>query len=114
MVRRVLVIVVFLFLGTGFVLISPFFLDTAFVVLNENNHEVYVTAYWRNEVKEIGIIKPSAQYEFWVEDEAAMKFSVRYSNGKELESSEIYFTSSTVVLANISESGIDVRYDFDN
>ncbi len=111
MVKRVLGIVILMLIGAGVVLIAPWFRDPTFVVANETSQDVNVTAYWQNEVKQIGIIQPSALYTFTVDDEAAMKISVRYANGRMLDSSEFYFTSGTVVLVTISESGIDIHYE---
>ena len=111
MVKRVLGIVILMLIGAGVVLIGPWFRDPTFVVANETSQEVNVIAYWRNEVRQIGIIQPSALYTFTVDDEAAMKISVRYANGRMLDSSEFYFTSGIVVLVTISKSGIDIDYE---
>lgn len=109
--KRVLAIVVFVLIGAAVVYIALYPRTPRFVVMNATSQEVHVTALWRNETKHIGIMQPSAQYTFTVQDEAGMRFAVRYANGRVVESTGIYFTSGTVVLATISESGIDVRYD---
>ena len=43
-----------------------------------------------------------------------MTFRVRYADGGELANEPIYFTSGTKVIAMISDSSVDVRYDFDS
>jgi hypothetical protein len=54
-----------------------------------------------------------SSHRFSVNDEAAMKFKVRYSSGREVETEPLYFTSGIKVIATISSDGVEVRYDHD-
>ena len=83
--------------GFGVAMVAPFLIDPTFEVVNQSQQMVYVSAYWRNESKELGPIQPLSSYKFKVNDEAAMKFSGRYPDGQELESKEVpdyHFTSA--------------------
>ena len=98
-------------IGIAIVLVSPYLKDPSFKVVNQTKHVVFVSAYWRNKVRELGPIQPSSTYEFSVKDEAAMKFTGRLPDGREIDSEEIYFTGGTGVVATITESEIEVKYD---
>lgn len=95
------------------VLVVPSFRDPKFKIVNESAEVISVVASWRDEQKKIEAIGPSSSHEFSVVDEAAMKFTVRYSGGREAESEEIYFTRGVTVIAIISAGGVEVRYDFE-
>jgi len=97
--------------GLGVSMVAPFLKDPRFEIVNQSQHVVYVSAYWRNQSKELGPIQPSSTYVFRVSDEAAMKFMGRYPGGHEFYSEEIYFTGGTGVVAIIKEKGIEVKYD---
>ena len=88
----------------------PHFLDPAFEVVNETTQPVFVVAEWAYGEKEIGNIGPMSSYGFTVSGEAGMTFRVRYPDGAEAESEEIYFTRGTRVIATIKADAIDVRY----
>lgn len=102
-----------LVVSVGFVAytVAPFLKDPQFEVINQSKHVVHVFAYWRNKNRELGAIQPSTTYVFSVNDEAAMKFTGRFPDGREINSEEIYFTSGTGVVATITEKGIQVKYD---
>lgn len=101
-----------LVIGAVIYFVAPSFADPGFIVANAASGNVRVTAYWRDNKKVIGLMKPSVEVRFSVEDEAAMWFSARYEGGRMAESMEIYFTSGVVVNATITDSGISVDYDF--
>ena len=46
-----------------------------------------------------------------VDDEAAMKFAVRFSSGREFETEPMYFGSGTKVIVTITSDGVEVHYD---
>ena len=106
-------IVTCLFIGAAVILIAPHLKGPHFKIVNQSSYVVVVSAFWREKEKHIGAIQPSSNYSFSVSDEAAMKFSVHYPTGRKVESAEIYFTGGTVVIAIISDSGIEVKYDFE-
>jgi hypothetical protein len=97
--------------GFGVAIVAPYLGGPTFEVVNQSHQVVYVSAYWRDKHKDIGPIQPSSSNMFKVNDEAAMKFTGRYPDGRILESKEIYFTGGTGVVATITEKGIEVKYD---
>ncbi len=92
-------------------MIAPLFEEPRFEVINRSEHVVHVSAYWRNEKKDLGIIQPSSSLEFSLSDEAAMTFSARYPDGRAIDSEEIYFTGGTRIIATITETSFNVKYD---
>jgi hypothetical protein len=73
---------------------------------------VTVTANWLERSKDLGIVKAGSVKPITVRGEAAMVFSMRYADGREIESKPVYFTSGTTISVVISENSIDVKYDF--
>jgi len=108
---RILGLVVVVSVGFGVYVVAPFLKDPQFEIINQSQQVVYVSAYWRDKSKELGPIQPSTTYVFSVSDEAAMKFTGRYPDGREIHSEEIYFTGGTGVVATITETGIKLKYD---
>ena len=92
-------------------LATPLISSPTFNINNKTSENIKITAYWRNKEKDLGEIKSSSTYVFNVSDEAAMKFKVKYLNGKELESKEIYFNSGLVINVNILSDSIEVNYN---
>jgi hypothetical protein len=92
-------------------LATPLISSTTFNISNKTSENIIITAYWRNKEKDLGVIKSSSTYKFNVSDEAAMKFKVKYMNGKILESKEIYFTSGLVINVNVLSDSIEVNYN---
>jgi hypothetical protein len=95
------------------VLVAPSFRDPQFKIVNESSEVVTVVASWSDQEKEIEAITPSSSRQFSVNAEAAIKFKVRYSGGREVESKEFYFTDGVTVIVMISGNGIEVRYGFE-
>jgi hypothetical protein len=96
------------------VVATPYFSDAGFEVVNDSSDAVTVVAAWRNRERDLGTTQPGGSFRFGLDDEGAMTFRVRYADGREAENEPIYFTSGTKVIAMISDSGVDVRYDFDS
>jgi len=111
--KIILSVVLVALIGIGAMLIAPNFMNPQFEIVNESPHVAFLSAYWRHESREIGAIQPSSSYRFTVNGEAAMKFVGRLPDGPEIESEEIYFTGGTGVVATITESSIEVSYDFE-
>ena len=89
------------------------FLGPGFLVINETEADVEVTAHWRDRSQELGVIGGGGQHRFRVNDEAAMRFVGRYPDGREVASEEIYFSGGTAVEAVIGDDSISVRYEFE-
>jgi hypothetical protein len=89
----------------------PSFFAPEFELVNRSSEAVSVVAAWRSNEKRIERIDAMSSYRFVVGDEAAMTFTVRYPNGKEVESEPLYFTRGIKVIATITDDGIDARYE---
>jgi hypothetical protein len=89
--------------------VAPHVTTPKFIVKNQANVPVKVTAYWKEKSKDLGELSPGAIIEFEVTDEAAMAFKVIYPNGAVAASSPaIYFTSGTVTNAVVRDSRVEV------
>lgn len=97
--------------GLGLTVVAPFLMGAEFEVVNESRHVVRVSAYWRDQSKEIGPVPPSSSVKFNVNDEAAMEFSGRFPDGREAVTEQIYFTGGVGVIATVTETGFEVKYD---
>ena len=107
----------FIFLILAIVLmymVLPKFADPNFTVVNKTQEPVKVTAYWRNNVKDLGFIQPASEYKFIVNDEAGMRFVGTFSGDSVIESNEIYFTAGSVVIAEVYDDKIKLDYSDDN
>lgn len=108
---NLLTVAAVLFFIALLILAIPSFFDPEFEIVNNASEAVSVVATWRSNEKQIGRIQSMSSYRFSVNDEAAMKFRVRYASGREVESEPLYFTSGIKVIATISSDGIEIRYD---
>lgn len=93
--------------------IVPLFLPARFDVINQTDQPVTVSAHWRDKTRDIGQIPPLSTQRFRVDEEAAMRISVRYQDGHEQSGEPIYFTRGLVIRVTITPEGVDLRYDFD-
>ena len=91
----------------------PSFFDPEFEIVNNTAEAVSVVASWRDQEKKIMKIEPMSSHRFSIDDEAAMKFRVRFAGGREVETEPLYFTSGIKVIARISSEGVEVSYDHD-
>jgi len=98
-------------MGFGFYMAAPLLKNPQFEVINQSQQVVHVFAYWRDKNRVLGPVQPSATKVFSVKDEAAMRFTGRFPDGREINSEEIYFTNGTRVVATITENGIQLKYD---
>jgi len=63
--------------------VLPIVSTPSFKVHNASYQPVEVIAYWRDQSRALGLLKPGKIIRFRLNDEAAMKFMVRFSNGTE-------------------------------
>jgi hypothetical protein len=105
-------LVILLLIGVG-ISLAPLLKDPSFKIMNQSQHIVQVSAHWRGESRELGAIQPSSTYLLTLDDEAAMKFTAHYPDGRNVDSEEIYFTGGTIIIATITENEIKVKHDFD-
>lgn len=88
---------------------APYVATPKFVVKNESDISVEVTAHWREQIKSLSNIPAGSERVFEVNDEAAMEFRAVYQNGLVITSSPaVYFTSGTTVIAVVTESAVEV------
>ncbi len=97
--------------GVALYFAAPYFADPVFIVKNVLSEHVQVTAYWKKQTMDLGTIEPSGIKKFKLNDEAAIIFTALYPDGKKVSSTEMYFTSGTVIHARITKSGIELRYE---
>ena len=113
--NQVRVIVAILFIGAGSVayFAASYVATPKFIVKNESDVNVEVTAYWKQQSKNLGSILAGGEQMFELNDEAAMEFRVAYPDGQVITNSPaIYFTSGTTVIAVVTESAIKVNAEF--
>lgn len=112
MIKKLLLdIVALMVIGVGtFAYVAATYVGTPkFTVKNQSGVSVEVTAYWREQSRNLGTLSPGEERVFEVNDEAAMQFQAVYPGGQVITSSPaVYFTSGTTVLAVVTESSIEV------
>lgn len=91
----------------------PFLSAPTFEVTNSTGKAVELTVEWRDKMRVLGSITPGKQIEFEIDDEAAITFMTEYTDGSKIRSEPTYFTSGSVLYAEIRESTIEVSYQPD-
>lgn len=82
-------------------------------ISNDSTQDVSVTAIRRDRSRDLGTVEAGSRIFFTVRDEGSMVFEVRYADGREIESTPIYFASGTTTNVRISQDGVDIRRDTD-
>jgi hypothetical protein len=100
-------------ISTTYVFVRESALGPKFRVFNASSQSVTVTAKWRDQSRNLGAIEPGSTISLTVRDEASMVFSVRYADGRDINSTPIYFTTGINTDVSISQESIDVKQDFD-
>jgi len=101
-------------ISTTFIFINQTERGPRFQISNDSTQDVAVTVTRHDKSRDLGIIKAGSLISLTARDESSMVFTVRYADGREIESQPIYFTSGIVVTVSISQDGIDVQRDIDN
>ncbi|CAD5106194.1 hypothetical protein [Zestomonas carbonaria] len=78
------------------------------IVRNNSGATVQVTARWGDHHRELGDLQPGSKRTFNVRGESAIRFIVTYSDGSQLESLPMYFTTAMTVSAVISGQSVSV------
>lgn len=99
---------ILIIVGTVFLAAHFISAPAKFVIKNLDSEPVKVVAHWRDKTKNIGQLSPNTITEFFVDDEAAMKFEVTRSNGTAVSAGNVYFTSNTVTRVNITHTSVEV------
>ncbi|MDH5445320.1 MAG: hypothetical protein OEY52_07170 [Gammaproteobacteria bacterium] len=110
MKKALILIVILLIIGSGLIYISPYFLGPKFIINNNSQQVVEVTAEWRSNTKELGKLQAGKSIEFHVKDEAGMKITAKFPNGKKITNQPVYFTSGMVFIFDINENGIESAF----
>jgi hypothetical protein len=100
-------------ISTAYIVVGGFTLGPRFDITNNSVQNVTVTAAWRNQSRDLGIIESGSTISLTVRDEASMVFNVRYADGSEMASEPVSFTSGETINVSISEDGIDVQHNSD-
>jgi hypothetical protein len=100
-------------ISTTYVFVRESALGPKFRVFNASSQSVTVTAKWRDQSRNLGAIEPGSTISLTVRDEASMVFSVRYADGRDINSTPVYFTTGINTDVSISQESIDVKQDFD-
>lgn len=99
--------------STTFVFIRGVDRGPRFHVSNDSPEAVTVTVTRGDKSRNLGTIEPDSRISLRARDEALMIFTVRYADGREIESQAIYFTSGIVVNVSITLEGLEVERDVD-
>jgi hypothetical protein len=100
-------------ISTTYIFVGGFKLGPRFDITNDSAQNVTVTASWRSQSRNLGIIESGSTISLTVRDEASMVFYVRYADGREMVSAPVYFTGGVTIDVSISEDNIDVQHKFD-
>jgi hypothetical protein len=100
-------------ISTTYVFVKETTLGSRFHISNDSTQNVSVTAIWREKSRDFGTIEADSVISFTVRDEASMVFTVRFADGREIESKPIYFISGTTIKVSIYEDSVDVSHDID-
>ena len=100
-------------LSTTFVFVKGIDRGPRFQISNDSAQAVTVAVTRRDKSRDLGVIEAGSRISLTAKDEASMVFTVRYADGREIESQPIYFTSGIVVKVIISQDGVDVERDID-
>lgn len=99
-------------ISTTYVFVKEAGIGSRIRIANDSAQDVNITASWLEKTKHLGIVKPGSLMPITVRGEASMVFTVRYADGREMESKPVYFTPGTTINVRISEDGVDAGYDF--
>ena len=113
MSRLIFATILVLAISTTFIFVKETNLGPRFQISNDSGQSVTVTVTRRNKSRNLGTIEAGSQISLTARDEVSMIFMVRYSDGREIESQPIYFTSGILVNLTIGEDGVDVKRDIE-
>ena len=100
----------FILIGIALIYIAPYFSEPKFIINNNSNQVIEVTAEWRSNKKELGMLNAGDSVEFNVRDEAAIKITAKFPNGEEITNQPVYFTSGMVYIFEINENEIQSTF----
>ena len=87
----------------------PTFFDPRFEIVNKSSQLISVTAEWRDETMEIGLIKPGGSHEFTLEAEGGMSFQVTYPDDRQVVSKPVYFSKGFEILTTVSDDSVESK-----
>lgn len=113
MSRLVFATVLVFAISTTFVFIRGIDRGPRFYISNDSAEAVAVTVSRLDKSRNLGAIEPGSRISLTSRDDASMVFTVRYADGREIESQPIYFTSGIVVNVIVTQDGLDVKREID-
>ena len=96
-------------ISTTFVFVRETDLGPRFQVSNKSSQAVNVTVARQDKSRDLGTIEAGSQISLTARDESSLVFTVKYADGREIESQPVYFTSGVAVNVTIRQDGIDVK-----
>ena len=100
----------FILIGIALIYIAPYFSEPKFIINNNSQHTIEVTAEWRETKKALGKLQAGKTTEFNIRDEAAIKITAKFPNGKQIIHQPVYFTSGMVYTFEIGENEIESTF----
>lgn len=104
-------LLIVIIISTAYIVVGGFTLGPRFNITNNSTQNVTVTATWRNQTRDLGIVESGSTISLTVRDEASMVFNVRHADGREMASEPVSFTSGVTIDVSITEDDIDVQYN---
>ncbi|BES73231.1 hypothetical protein RE428_42490 [Marinobacter nanhaiticus D15-8W] len=95
--------------GIGLFVAERYLATPTFTVINQSDATIEASASWRENTKVLGRLPPGEDLTFRVNDEAGMRFSAVYPDGRIISSSHAtYFTNGMTVTATFTGSNVQV------
>ena len=102
-------VVIIVLLSTFWVLNVSTADNPVFIVANNSGQPISITVTTPDKVKELGSVASGGKRSFKTRDETTMTFNVRYSDGREIDSSPVYFTKGIRVIATVDKERIELE-----
>ena len=102
-------VVIIVLLSTFWVLNVSTADNPVFIVANNSGQQISITVTTPEKVKDLGSVASGGKRSFKTRDETTMTFKVRYSDGREIDSSPVYFTNGIRVIATVDKERIELE-----
>jgi len=102
-------VVIIVLLSTFWVLNVSTADNPVFIVANNSDQQIRITVTTPEKVKDLGSVASGGKRSFKARDETTMTLRVRYSDGRELDSSPMYFTNGIRVIATVDKETIELE-----
>ena len=102
-------VVMVVVISTFWVLSSSTADNPVLIVANNSGQQISITVTTPEKVKDLGSVASGGKRSFKTRDETTMTFKVRYSDGREIDSSPVYFTNGIRVIATVDKERIELE-----